>query len=110
MSPRELRSARGTASSQIYAGDTLKVLVVYDITEDSLRLKIAEILKDLGLVRIQKSAFIGEMTSQEREDMEEVLRRLDLSPSDRIDVFPICDRDLKMHAHIRRGRVERGPP
>ncbi len=110
MSLRELRDALNTASSQIYVGDTLKVLVVYDITEDSLRMRIAEILKDLGLVRIQKSAFIGEMTSQEREDMEEVLRRQNLGPSDRIDIFPICDRDLKMHTHIRRGEVGRGPP
>lgn len=88
----------------------MKVLVVYDITDDSLRFKIAEILKDLGLMRIQKSAFIGEMTSQERENMEEVLRRQNLGPSDRIDVFPVCDRDLKVHSCIKRGEVERGPP
>jgi len=88
----------------------VKVLVVYDITDDSLRLKIAEILKDMGLIRIQKSAFIGEMTSQEREDMEEVLRRQSLGPSDRIDVFPICDRDLKIHSYIKRGELGRGPP
>ncbi|ACB07181.1 CRISPR-associated endonuclease Cas2 [Candidatus Korarchaeum cryptofilum] len=91
-------------------GGNLKVLVVYDITDDSLRLKVAEILKDLGLFRIQKSAFIGEMTSQERENMEEILRRQNLGPSDRIDVFPICDRDLKMHSQIGRGKFGRGPP
>lgn len=110
MSLKNPIDARDTASSSIYAGDRMKVLVVYDITDDSLRSKIAEILKDLGLKRIQKSAFIGEMTGQERENMEEVLRRQNLGPSDRIDVFPVCDRDLKMHSYIRRGEVGRGPP
>ena len=78
-----------------------KVLVVYDITDDSLRNKIADILKDFGLVRIQKSAFIGNLTSEERKDLERVLSRKNLEGRDRIDIFPICERDLKVHSRIR---------
>ncbi len=83
----------------------MKVLVVYDITNDSLRNKIAEILKDFGLMRIQKSAFIGYLSSQERKDLEKVLSRKPLEKNDRIDIFPICDRDLKVHSRIKHDGV-----
>ncbi|MCD6487636.1 MAG: CRISPR-associated endonuclease Cas2 [Desulfurococcales archaeon] len=74
--------------------------MVYDIHDNNLRNKIAEILKDNGLVRIQKSAFIGNLTPQERLDLVERLHRLPLSSRDRIDLFPICERDLKLHLRV----------
>ncbi len=83
----------------------MKVLVVYDITDDNLRNKIAEILKDFGLVRIQKSAFIGYLTSEERKDLEKVLSRKSFEKNDRVDIFPICDRDLRFHTRIKRDGV-----
>jgi CRISPR-associated protein Cas2 len=49
--------------------DWLIVLIIYDISDDRLRYRIAEILKDQGLTRIQRSAFIGELTPQERDDL-----------------------------------------
>lgn len=79
----------------------MKVLVVYDISRDSLRNRIAELLKDFGLIRIQKSAFIGNLTGEERKDLEKVLSRENLDENDRVDIFPICDRDLKFHSRIR---------
>ncbi len=82
-------------------GFAMKVLVVYDITNDNLRNKVADILKDFGLFRIQKSAFIGYLTSEERKDLEKILSRKSLEGNDRIDIFPICDRDLKFHSRIR---------
>ncbi|ADC65990.1 CRISPR-associated protein Cas2 [Ferroglobus placidus DSM 10642] len=86
----------------------MKVLVVYDIANDSLRNKIAEILKDFGLKRIQKSAFIGFLTSEERKDLERVLSRKSLEGNDRIDIFPICDRDLRFHSRIKHDGVYYG--
>ncbi len=88
----------------------MKVLVVYDITDNGLRFKIAEILKDFGLMRIQKSAFLGEITSQERRDLEVRLSRERLGPRDRIDIFPICNRDLKLHTAVVRGEIVREVP
>jgi len=83
----------------------MKVLVVYDITDNNLRSKVADILKDFGLVRIQKSAFIGYLTSEERKDLEKILSRKNLQANDRIDIFPICDRDLKLHSRIKHDGV-----
>ncbi len=39
----------------------VSVVVFYDITNDKLRSEFGNFLKDLGLDRIQKSAFMGEM-------------------------------------------------
>ena len=36
-------------------------LVVYDISDDKLRTKVADILMDYGLDRIQYSAFAGKL-------------------------------------------------
>jgi len=51
-------------------------LVIYDITEDDLRLRVARFLRSRGLKRIQKSAFIGPLTSSERASLIAGLRRL----------------------------------
>jgi len=83
----------------------LITLVVYDISDTKLRNKVAEILKDWGLKRIQYSAFIGDLTSQERRDLAEFLRRLKLSERDKIDIFPICIRDLKLHIRVVKEEV-----
>ncbi|MCC6023066.1 MAG: CRISPR-associated endonuclease Cas2, partial [Desulfurococcaceae archaeon] len=37
----------------------MKVLVIYDISDNNDRNRLAEDLKKLGLTRIQRSAFIG---------------------------------------------------
>ncbi|NPA85912.1 MAG: CRISPR-associated endonuclease Cas2 [bacterium] len=75
-------------------------LVVYDISDDDKRNKLAERLKDLGMERIQRSAFVGDLNPQERELLPEILRCFISSKNDRIDVFVICERDLKLHRRI----------
>ena len=51
-------------------------LVIYDITDDDLRLRVARFLRSKGLKRIQKSAFIGPLTSSERTNLVAGLKRL----------------------------------
>lgn len=88
----------------------MRTLVVYDISDDNLRNRLAELLKDLGFVRIQRSAFIGEISEQERRDLEARILRLNRVDDDVIDIFPICERDLKVHSSVRKGEVTRGVP
>jgi CRISPR-associated protein Cas2 len=48
----------------------MQIIVLYDITNDRIRLKVAETCLDYGLDRQQYSAFIGDLTrSQQRELM-----------------------------------------
>jgi len=43
--------------------------VVYDITENSIRRKIANICLDKGLYRVQKSVFLGNLNANERDSL-----------------------------------------
>jgi len=61
------------------------ILVIYDIRDDDLRLKVAAFLKRSGFARIQKSAFSVPYTSALLSEVEAGLRRL-LRERDRYDV------------------------
>jgi len=52
------------------------ILVIYDISDDGLRLKVADFLRSKGLTRVQKSAFVGPATSALRIEVEAGLKRL----------------------------------
>ena len=68
----------------------MKCLLLYDIPDDKIRLKIANFCLDYGLDRIQYSAFLGDLSSNHQEElMLKLGRRLGKAPG-RIDLFPIC--------------------
>jgi len=54
----------------------MRYLVVYDISDDKLRARIAEKLKDYGLRRIQYSAFLGELIPRRLRSLVQDLRRI----------------------------------
>ena len=56
----------GAKSNMYYA--------IYDISDDSTRSDIVQILKNVGFVRIQKSVFCGNLTSQQRKDIIESVK------------------------------------
>jgi len=49
---------------------------VYDISDDKTRSRIVQALKDIGFVRIQKSVFCGSLSSQQKKDLVEKLKRI----------------------------------
>ncbi len=49
---------------------------VYDISEDKTRARTIQALKDVGFVRIQKSVFCGSLSSQQKKDLIETLKRI----------------------------------
>jgi CRISPR-associated protein Cas2 len=67
-------------------------IVVYDITNDVLRGKVSERLKDYGLERIQFSAFIGALQRHALASLHADLRKLlnDGEETDSVLVFPVC--------------------
>jgi CRISPR-associated protein Cas2 len=55
----------------------MRTLVIYDISHDGTRTKIADACLDYGLERLQQSAFIGELSpSQQRELFLKMRQRL----------------------------------
>jgi len=75
-------------------------LVIYDITDDALRLKIAEACKEFGLVRIQKSAFLGKIDSQKRKSLRHRLKEILGDNLGNIQIFLICEADMRFREMI----------
>lgn len=52
------------------------LLVLYDISDDRLRAKVADACLDYGLERVQYSAFIGELGQVHQRELEMKFREL----------------------------------
>jgi len=73
----------------------MRLLVIYDIHDDGLRQRAAEVPKDFGLVRVQYSAFAGDLSRNRRGMLEISVHGLTAdvrsAAEDRIYVLPLCD-------------------
>ena len=69
--------------------------VVYDISNDKARNKVAKICKDYGLYRVQKSAFLGDINKNQKDEL--LLRCKDIADkeTDSVYIFPMCDDDFR---------------
>ena len=69
--------------------------VVYDISNDRVRGRVAKMCKEYGLYRVQKSAFLGDLNKNETDEL--LLRRKDIvdGEDDSVYVFPMCDDDYR---------------
>ncbi|NWF94506.1 MAG: CRISPR-associated endonuclease Cas2 [Candidatus Thorarchaeota archaeon] len=80
----------------------MRWIVVYDITNDVLRGKVSERLKDYGLERIQYSAFQGELLRHALASLKTDLRRMlnEGEETDSVIIFPLCDSCFKTRITI----------
>ena len=79
----------------------MHTLVIYDITEDKIRNKIAEVCKDYGLRRVQWSAFLGELNVNRREELHlKLIQTLKDNDGD-IRLYPICSKDMNLKKEIK---------
>jgi CRISPR-associated protein Cas2 len=69
--------------------------VIYDISADGVRMRVANICKNYGLERVQKSAFLGPISKNRAEILATELERLDLSEGDCIFLLQACDSCIK---------------
>ncbi len=66
------------------------VLIIYDITDDNLRNKVANTLLAYGLTRVQKSAFLGPLTKERLKDLKARLNRMIQGQRANIQFYPLC--------------------
>jgi len=87
----------------------MRCLVIYDIPKDGLRQKLADICLDYGLERIQYSSFLGELSySRQAEILAKLKRKLGKNAGN-IQVYPICDKDIKLRREIKvKGELDGG--
>jgi len=71
------------------------VWVLYDISENKPRARVAKLCKEAGLYRVQKSVFLG---SIERNRLDELNMYIDDhmdEATDSVYIFPMCQPDFK---------------
>lgn len=78
----------------------MQTLVVYDISDDEIRLKVSETCKRFGLTRIQRSTFLGNLSSMRRKELISALRRILGDADGNIQIFVICKADLALREII----------
>lgn len=71
----------------------MQCLVVYDISDDARRTKVADVCLDYGLDRIQYSAFLGDLAVTHQEELMIKLRKVLGKKEGNIQLFPLCARD-----------------
>ncbi|MFN3805357.1 MAG: CRISPR-associated endonuclease Cas2 [Pyrobaculum sp.] len=76
------------------------LVVVYDITEDQVRNKVAEILKAFGLQRIQKSAFVGRLPPALVKELEEKIRKAVKNANADVTIFKVDRRTIETAIRI----------
>ncbi len=64
---------------------------VYDITENSVREAVINVLKDAGLVRIQKSVFCGQLSGQQKKDLIEKIKTIISHDEDSFYLMMSCN-------------------
>lgn len=69
--------------------------IIYDITNDKKRTKIAKACKSYGLYRVQKSAFLGNLNNNEIDELSLRCENIIDKEVDSVYIFPICDADFK---------------
>ncbi len=72
----------------------MNCIVIYDIVEDKIRNKIADVCLDFGLQRIQYSAFFGELTHNQKETLFKKVKRIIGDKESNIQIYPVCEKDL----------------
>ncbi|MDA5111054.1 CRISPR-associated endonuclease Cas2 [Brevibacillus thermoruber] len=73
----------------------MNFLLIYDITEDKIRNKVAEVCKDYGMQRVQYSAFFGTMGRNYIEELEMKMKRLLKQANGSVIIFPLSKESIE---------------
>lgn len=82
----------------------MRYLIIYDITDDNLRSRVAETLKDYGLSRIQYSAFIGQLARHRLNSLTVDLKNLIEDRIENVQIYPLCDLCFKGRREVGKAK------
>ena len=75
-------------------GDKL-VWVIYDITVNKTRSRIAKVCKNKGLYRVQKSVFLGKLNGNQIDELKIMCEDVINTDTDSVYIFPLCQDDFR---------------
>jgi CRISPR-associated protein Cas2 len=87
----------------VVRGEEVLTLVIYDVEDDRIRLRIAKTCKDYGLDHIQYSAFRGALTATLRKELFTKLKDALADRPGRILVAPLCEKDAEACHEVSHG-------
>jgi len=70
------------------------VWVIYDISSNKRRSKVAKACLNKGLYRVQKSVFLGELNTNQIDEMAMMSKELIDEETDSVYIFPLCQEDF----------------
>jgi CRISPR-associated protein Cas2 len=76
------------------------VLLLYDISDDKARGKVADACLDYGLDRLQYSVFVGHLSRNHQEELLFVIEELLLECGGHIQLIPVCEKDWQKRLEI----------
>ncbi len=68
----------------------MMTLVIYDISDDSMRTKLSGYLKQYGLTRVQYSGYKGDLDANDRHVLVQEAGKFLSEDRDSIYVIPVC--------------------
>ena len=69
--------------------------VIYDISKDKTRNKVAKLCLEAGIYRVQKSVFLGDLNSTQLKELKISIEDIYNADEDSIYIFPMCKDDFK---------------
>lgn len=72
----------------------MKIIIAYDIIDNKIRNSIIEILLEMGLIRIQKSIFFGEVKEKKIKRLVRKIENRIEKGQDSIYFFRLCEKDF----------------
>ncbi len=71
------------------------VWILYDISRNKARTKMAKLCQEAGLFRVQLSVFLGAIERNRLDELTMALEELMDKDVDSLYVFPMCKQDFK---------------
>ncbi|MBA3534904.1 MAG: CRISPR-associated endonuclease Cas2 [Ardenticatenales bacterium] len=78
----------------------MQTLLIYDISHDGARQKVADVCLDYGLDRVQYSAFLGELSRNHQEMLILRIRERLGKHEGNVYLIPICHKDWEQRLCI----------
>ena len=84
----------------------MHLLLIYDITNDQIRTKVANVCQDYGLDRIQYSAFEGQLTRTHQEELMLKIKHVLGRQTGNIRLMPISLKEWDKRIEIANHRPQ----
>ncbi|VVB71183.1 CRISPR-associated endoribonuclease Cas2 1 [uncultured archaeon] len=78
----------------------MDTIIIYDISENSLRTRVSKVLLDYGCIRIQESAFYGILNHNTREKLRLRLEKMMHGREGNIQFYPLCSKCFSLKESI----------